>query len=297
MARVKPCFQLIVFQSDFVLGECLRSVLPYGPMVVTEGPCGYWRDQKFSTSTDQTNAILEAHKDYGQGIIGVKRGQFPEKDAMVNASIDLIPKDTTHLFVVDSDEVWREEDMEVILASLEEYNLDSMAFFADSFFGGFERILTGFERDFEVIRIQRWYPGAKWKTHRPPTILSKDGRPWKDKRHFDASRMLQAGVTMPHYSYVFPSQAKMKHDYYSHYSPGITIPDYYQKVFLPWCRGDAAQKAAIEHQWRGVHNFVPSYRGDCYSTLFEGTHPEEIVKSLPKLQDRFSQELTCETSR
>ena len=37
--------------------------------------------------------------------------------------------------------------------------------------------MTGFEENFEVHRIQRFYPGARFATHRPPTILARMGGP------------------------------------------------------------------------------------------------------------------------
>ena len=288
---VKLCFQMIVYNSDYVLGEALRSVLSVAPMVVTEGPCGYWARTGAETSDDRTNAILEAHSDYGKGIIGIVHGQFLEKDEMVRASEHLIPKDTTHVFVVDSDEVWRSADLRHVISLLQEWDLDSMGFTADSFFGGFDRILTGFERDFEVIRIQRWYPGATWSTHRPPTVVDPFGRPWAQARHMGHTETLRRGISMPHYSYTFPKQAWMKHLYYSGYSPGITIKDYPTKVFLPWVEGDGEQRHRIEKEWKGVHNFIPSYRGKCFTEQFTGKHPEEIMYSMPELIERFDPEV------
>jgi len=282
---------MIVYNGDHFLEYALRSVLPFGPLVVTEGPCGYWANTGAETSDDRTNAILEAHADYGHGIIGVVHGQFLEKDQMCNASIHLVPEDTTHIFVVDSDEIWREADLRHILSLLDEWDLDSMGFVADSFFGGFERVLTGFERNFEVIRIQRWHPRSSWSTHRPPTIVNAFGKPWAQCRHMDHRETLRRGITMPHYSYVFPKQAWMKHLYYSSYSPGITIADYPHEVFLPWVLGSDEEREAIERRWEGVHNFVPSYRGACYSAPFHGEHPEQIQQSLEALQDRFREEI------
>jgi len=285
------CFVMIVFNSDYVLGESLRSILPFGPLVVTAGPCGYWREAGYKTSTDNTNNILDAHRDFGRGIIDIVHGQFSEKDEMMNATAHLVPEDTTHVFMVDSDEVWRKRDIEKIIGLLENGRYDSVGFTADSFFGGFDYILGGFERDFEVIRIQRWYKGARWATHRPPTVLSPLGQPWATQRHLGAKETLQLGITMPHYSYVFPSQVAMKHVYYSHYAPGITIPNYPDEVFLPWVMGDEKKRAEIEEKWSGVHNFVPQYRGPCFTMPFNGEHPKEIENNIEELKDRIAREV------
>ena len=288
---VKICFQMIVYNSDYVLAESLRSILEFGPLVVTEGPCGYWADHGGYTSSDNTNDILEAHKDYGHGIIGIVRGQFTGKDEMVNASAHLIPDDTTHVFVVDSDEVWRNKDMQLVLSLINEWDLDSMGFAADSFFGGFDHTLTGFERNFEVIRVQRWHPGASWATHRPPTVVNAFGKPYAQCRHMNHLETLRRGISMPHYSYTFPRQAYDKHIYYSSYSPGITIPNYPYEVFLPWVMGDKEKREDIELKYKGVHNFIPSYRGACYTERFNGKHPEQILVSMDSLKERFAKEL------
>jgi hypothetical protein len=282
---------MIVYNSDYVLAEALKSVLPFGPLVVTEGPCGYWADTGALTSNDNTNDILEAHKGYGYGIAGIVHGQFSEKDEMVNASAHLIPEDTTHVFVVDSDEVWREGDMRHVLSLISEWDLDSMGFTADSFFGGFDRILTGFERNFEVIRVQRWHPGAFWSTHRPPTVVNAFGQPYAQCRHMGHTETLRRGISMPHYSYVFPKQVLDKHIYYSSYSPGITIDDYVRRAYLPWVMGNDEKKEYVELEFSGIHNFVPSYRGPCFSEKFDGVHPSEIALSMQTLRFRFEREL------
>jgi hypothetical protein len=284
---------MIVYNSDYVLNECLESILNYGPLLVTEGPCGYWANHKIEP--DWTRFILESYWDYGQGIKKIKHGVWTEKDQMQNAVMDYVPRGTTHMFLVDSDEVWDGRNIERIAELIEEYDYDSMDFTADSFFGGFDHILTGFERSFPVTRVQRYYEGARWKTHRPPTILSPQGKPWKKHRHCSMQTTLAQGITMHHYSYVFPSQARMKHKYYSYYMPGITIPNYVDEVFMPWVIGNEKQRKAIEKKWKGVHNFIPSYRKDlCYPQKYEGEHPASISNNMKNLKLRLQKEIECE---
>jgi hypothetical protein len=285
---------MIVYNSDYVLGESLRSVLPYGKMIITEGPCGYWRDHPNELVPDRTRQILYEHMNYGKGIHNICSGMWDEKDQMSNAGMMHVPEDTTHMFVVDSDEVWRQKDIEKIIDLIKEHDFDSMAFTADSFFGGFDHILGGFERKFPVIRVQRFYPGARWATHRPPTIVSPLGKPWAQCNHATHEQTLEWGITMPHYSYVFLSQAVMKHKYYTNYSPGMTIPGYINSVFRPWACGNDQIRQEIEDRWNGVHNFVPAYRGECRTMPFEGEHPEEILKSWDHLKTRLRLELVCE---
>ena len=285
---VKLAFQMIVFDSDYVLEPCIEALLPHGPLFVTEGPVRFWKEQGFATSSDRTNEILHSMLP-NENIV---HGQWVEKDEMQNAVTRLIPEDTTHVWLVDSDEVW---DTESILKVSEwlEAGVDSVAFSCRTFYGGFERCLTGFEENFEVVRIQRWYPGATWKTHRPPTILDPSGVPWCKRKHIDHAESAKRGVRMEHYSYVFPSQMAMKDAYYANRGSSGRIADYMKRVYIPWVFGDAAEKARIENEFDGVHDWLPARRGPCRTIPFAGNHPESIAKRMPELEARFSRELTA----
>ena len=89
----------------------------------------------------------------------------------------------------------------------------------------------------------------------------------------------------------------MKHQYYSHYAKGITIPNYVDEVFIPWVIGSLEEQRAIEKKWKGVHNFTPSYRKECYPEFYFGEHPEEIEESMPELQKRLDLEIECEIEK
>lgn len=281
---MKVCFQMIVFQSDYVLPQCIEAVLPFGSIVATEGPVGYYQRQGYKTSTDRTNAILEQ---YG---IPTLHGQWAEKDEMVNAGLERIPADTEFIWVLDSDEIWRQQDIARILRILEGGKVDSLSFNAWSFYGGFERYMTGFEEQFEVHRIQRWQPGARWQTHRPPTVVLPDGRIPRKLSHLpcDLTRAMQ--LRFFHYSYVWPSQMKMKAAYYADMDPRGTIPGYFNRVYLPWVTGDDRVKMLVENEFVGVHNWIPGRRGPCRTLPFEGEHPASIQAAMPELIKRLDLE-------
>jgi hypothetical protein len=277
-------FVLIVFQSDYVLEPCLKSVLPFGKVVAAEGPVRFWQERGFTTSTDRTNDILERYH------VPTIRGQWSEKDEECNAAISLVPDDTDYVWCLDADEIWKADTILQTLGLLDSLKLDSVSFKATSFYGGFDRYMTGFEEDFEVHRIQRFYPGAKFYTHRPPTILAPDGRPWRAHRHLNHETTDEMGLRFHHYSYVFPSQMRMKAEYYA----GMrgTIEGYFDTVYRPWILGDDADRLAIETAHNGVHNWLPERRGPCWTEPFVGEHPAEIQAAMPMLLDRFNEELT-----
>lgn len=284
---VKICWQMLVYNGNFVLEECLKTILPYGKVVVTEGPVSYFAKNGKTTSDDGTNEVLSRLV----GDENIVHGVWDEKDSMQNAVLHLIPKDTNFVWLVDSDEIYFPEDIESIIGLLLTDKYDSVAFKANSFYAGFSRRMTGFEENFEIHRIQRWYPGARWKTHRPPTVLAPDGKPWREHRHLSHSDTDKMGIRIAHYSYVWPSQMRMKIPYYRELTNHGTIEGYFDTVYRKWILGDDAAKQAIENQFSGVHDWRPERRGDCYTVPFTGEHPEEIKKSLPKLQERLDKEI------
>ena len=276
-------FLIIAFQAEHLLEACLRSVQPFGRVVAAEGPVKFWQDRGYQSSTDATSRILEAYR------IPTAHGQWEEKTDEANAAIALVPNTTDFVWCVDADEIWKADDIRRILALLITGKIDSMSFKATSFFGGFDRYMTGFEENFEVHRVQRYYPGARFSTHRPPTILAPDGKPWRNHRHMNHEQTDAMGIRFYHYSYVFPSQMKMKAAYYD--DMGGNIPDYYNSVYLPWVLGDSEDRHGIETLYNGVHNWLPERRGECKTAPFLGAHPAEVEAILPQLRERFEYEL------
>ena len=47
----------------------------------------------------------------------------------------------------------------------------------------------------------------------------------------------------------------------------------------------------IEDKFLGVHEYLPSGRGPCYSSKFDDDHPYYIQKSLDKLRKVFEEEI------
>lgn len=270
------CFQMVVFNSDHFLPAVLDAIKPFGPIVATEGPVQYWQRRGYTTSTDRTNEILEQ---YG---IPTVHGQFSEKTEMMQAAEHLIPEGTTHVWMVDADEVWSAAALLRTLTQLEQY--DSVAFKPITFYGGFEDYLTGFELRAMWVRIQRWCKGAHWQEHRPPTVLTAEGLSMRSLRHLDSPEQFH------HYSYVFPQQVARKVEYYASWGAGV-IPNYYRDVYLPWVRGPRAVKYDIERRYHGVHEWLPQRRGDCFTEWFQGQHPLSIVERLTEYSQRFSKEL------
>jgi hypothetical protein len=288
---MKIAFGMIVFEGDFVLKECLEQVYPFASQIlISEGPVKYWQDLGKSTSEDNTNNILDNFPDPDNKIT-IVHGQFSEKDEQSNAYMSHLNKDTDYLWMIDSDEVYRTEDIVKAIEFLSKMKPTSVGVQSCSFYGGFDHYLTGFEEKTDnFLRIFKVTPNSTWLTHRPPTIKYENNI---QKLHINSSMFYQlTGVKMYHYSYVFPEQVRKKIDYYkAKVSKDNCIDNYFNDVYLPWVLSSDENKKSIEQKYLGVHEFKPHVRGECYTSKFNGQHPESIIKSYETLKLRFNNEL------
>ncbi len=274
-------FEIIAFNADAFLEPVIKSLLPYAPIYIVEGPVKFWRDRGFTTSTDLTNQII--HDLLPEK--NIAHGQFEEKDDEVNFIADRIK--SKFIFAVDADEVWSPAAIEYIINLLKTDEYDSLGFRPFSFFGGFDRYMRGFEELWDWQRVQRWT--GKWTTHRPPTVTAPDGKPWNQHRHLgNKDTWGKHGLRFFHYSYCLPRATFEKASYYTNAG---TIPDWFNQVYLPWVSGSDAEKQGIENKFDGVHNWLASNRGPCRTEKFVGEHPKVIRDAMPRLKKRFDDEL------
>jgi len=290
---VKIAFGMIVFQGDYVLRQCLEQIYPYATQIlIAEGPVQYWQDKGYTTSTDRTNEILHSFPD-PENKIQIVHGQFIEKDQQCNSYIKFMRDDIDYLWNVDSDEVYTKENLEKIIKVLDEQKPTSVGIRSISFYGGFNNYLTGFElaKD-NFLRIFKVSKGCRWKTHRPPTIEYPINL-GIIKKHIDSDSLYKTtGAVMHHYSYVFPEQVKQKIEYYrAKVSLNKCLDNYYENIYMPWVQSSELDRFQIEKRYQGVHEFKPEYRGDCYTALYLGTHPESIIKDLNHLNDRMKRQI------
>jgi hypothetical protein len=287
----KITFGMIIFESDFVLQECLEQVYPFAhSIVIAEGPVSYWQRQGRTTSTDRTNEILDSFPD-PHNKIKIVHGQYNEKDDQCRAYIDLIPDDTEYLWNLDADEIYKTNDLINIFDFLDREQPSSLGVQSCTFYGGFNRYLTGFEQNTDnFLRIFKYAPGSTWLTHRPPTLLYKYPI---EKKHINSKQLFDIlNFQMYHYSYVFPDQVYRKISYYKDsVSKDNCIDNYFTNVYMPWITGNQQEKESIENKFLGVHEFKPMVRGYCYTSEFIGDHPESINKNLISLQNTINNQL------
>jgi hypothetical protein len=290
---MKIAFGMIVFEGEYVLKECLEQVYPFASQIlIAEGPVSYWQRQGRTTSLDETNKILNQFPD-PENKIKIVHGQFSEKDDQCRAYMQHINDDIDYIWNLDSDEVYKTEDIINMIKFLKTEMPSSVGLRSCSFYGGFDDCLTGFElnRD-NFLRIFRYIKGATWLTHRPPTIqYPKDAN--INYKHIDSETLYnKTNIQMYHYSYVFPTQVYTKVNYYKDsVSRENCIDNYFNKIYLPWVLGLAEDRQKIEEQYKGVHEFKPHIRGDCYTTKFTLTHPEAIARDMTELNNALRKQL------
>jgi glycosyltransferase involved in cell wall biosynthesis len=290
MNDIKFCFAMITFNSDFVLKQCLDSIYNFAEQIVINHGCvNYWQEKGYKTSSDDTAKILSEYPD-PQNKITVINVNAEEKTGLCSAYMPYINNNITHLFTIDSDEIYKPEDLEKIIHVLKERNPHSISFRSNTFFGGFTHILGGFERAVGFKRLLKYEPGCRYVEHRPPS-LSVEKVP--NPIHIGSDEMADRyGVEFYHYSYVFARQVYEKVQYYKEaVSKHNCMDNYFNSVWLPWVLGNEEQKRFIEDANAGVHEFKKSYRGECRTQIFTGQHPKVIQDSMPELIEKFNKQL------
>lgn len=283
---------IIVFNGNYVLKECIESLYQFPEISfgIAAGPVKFWQDKGYTTSTDGTNEIIREFPDPDKKI-HYTFGKYSEKDEQCNAYMKFIPGDADYIWNVDSDEIFKPEDVEKLIKLLTDNKYTSVGFKSNTFYGGFDHILTGFEQDHEFMRIRKVYPGSRWLTHRPPTIVHAQSNVWPEKHLSKDVLANEHGIYMYHYSYVFPKQVEEKVHYYKQcISKDNCIDNYFEKIYVPWVLGDEKTKKEIEDKWEGVHEFKPQYRGPCYTAKFKGKHPN-IIKNSESVHQKYREQI------
>lgn len=282
-------FACIVFNGDFVLKQLIESIYPFAHKIIfVDGVVEYWAKEGYTGSVDNTIDIIKNHPDPENKIVLLDKNIAKEKTELCRLFMPHVPVDTDYLWCIDSDEIFKPIDILKVSSFLQEQQPTSVGFQSNTFFGGFDHILTGFEREHSFKRILKYENGCIYVDHRPPTLSVQGNKHISGKQLFDST-----GVEMYHYSYVSPYQVYDKIKYYEAavISKGKCIPNYFEDVFLRWINNPEERKL-IEDKWMGVHEFVPSARGGwCKAEPFIGEHPEIIKRDMKELKEKFNIQL------
>jgi hypothetical protein len=288
---MKIAVGMIVLNSNFLLFQAIDSIYEFAHAIcIAEGPVQWWVDHGVEMSDNDTIQTLHCYPDIANKI-KIVHGQYKEKTEQCQAWFNLVPPDTDYILCVDADEIHSAQNLEKLIRFLEKEQPTSVGFKSDTFYGGFERIMGGFERDHSFKRVLKYQPGCYYRTHRQPTLATGDhdiaGKDITGNQFYEAT-----GVTMWHGSYISPKGVAEKISYYEGavISPGKCIPDYVSNIFLQWLIYPD-RRPEIESWNKGVHEFVPEIRGESYTIPFTGKHPDIIIRDMPALQKQFENEV------
>lgn len=289
---------MIVLNGDHVIHQSIQSNYDFvDEIVIAEGPVKFWQDRGVMRSNDKTLQIIQEFPDPDHKIKLIS-SSYSEKDEQFSAALSLMTKNPDYLIQVDSDEIWSSRSLEGLENLLRDRKPISVGVHSNTFVGGFDRVITGFEEKTDnFLRVFKWENDCRFITHRPPTISYRDGSTTRGNSHVDSDEARDFyEVSMCHYSYVWPSQVKSKIEYYkAKVSMQNCIPDFYENYWLPWVKSTSIEeKWDLEKKILGMHEFKPEIRGPAFTKKFVGDHPTSILKSIIELEDRIQRELKDE---
>lgn len=288
---MKLTFGIIVLNGDFLLKQVLESIYDSAHSIcIAEGSVKYWQQNGVTNSTDDSIKIIKEFPDK-ENKIRLVQGSWNEKTEQCQAWFNLVPDDTDYVWCVDSDEVHTSENITKVIEYLEDKKPTSLGFQSDSFYGGFDSIIGGFEREHSFKRVLQYKKHCTYLTHRQPT-LALNGQPIKGNDILGSQLFKDIGVSMWHGSYISPKQVFEKIKYYENsvISKGNCIPNYFKDVYLNWVL-NAKKRMEIELKWNGVQEFMPHARGSCFTEKYTGEHPEIIIRDMSELKAKFDKQL------
>jgi len=291
---MKIDFSMIVVNGQPFCSLNLESIYPFANrIIIIEGPVSRYRQMGIGTSNDGTLEAIKNFPDPEHKIILESSLEWEEKDDMVHAQEKWFSPDADWLWAVDADEFYHHDDMCKVINWLESHpNCYSMSFHFCSFYGGLTNLRTvgGFESKVENFRLQRLSPNAKWRTHRPPSMIwAPNGKLCREMGHTDGTKEL--GVRIFHFAYQPPMRVQYKTQYYQSWSISV-MPDYFNKVYVPWMKAKTdEERFIVEKRFNGVQEFHPEVRGSAYTMPFTGKLPDIIERERTKIETQIQEQL------
>jgi hypothetical protein len=279
---IKISFGIIVLNGQPFLEYNLRALYPFAYQIIVVEGAVRAAESLATADGHSTDGTLQMLREFqrendpeGKLLVvtaadeGYKDGFWPEKDEMSQAYAKRITGDW--LWQVDSDEFYRSEDMQSIAAQLEaDTSVTTVSFPYLEFFGSFRSYITGQWHIYEhplFHRLFRWGPGYRYVNHRPPTVIDHEGSDLREKHWLRNPQNNGLPVTLFHYSYVFPRQARQKVGYYSN---------------VEWTTAFRQNQRWLEDSYMALRRpmFLGERGGLQWLETYEGEHPEVIEDLL-----------------
>lgn len=267
-------FGVIVLNGEPFIRYTLRAIYPYAQEIIvvegaTPGARNLATDQGHSRdSTLETLYDFKASEDPGDKLqIVTRAGFWSEKDEMSQAYAERATGD--YLWQVDVDEFYLPQDMDAVLEILKsDPGITALSFDTITFWGAPDYYVDSWylrRGAAEYHRLFKWGEGYRYITHRPPTVLDKDGRDLRAGTWVRGAELRKRGIRMYHYSLLLPKQVLEKCEYYSRaeWAGRQGALDWAHKAYL-----------ALERPYH-AHN-VDEYPGCLYR--YHGEHPPQLLQ-------------------
>lgn len=264
-------FGCIVLNGEEFIKQSIASVYDHAhEIIVIDGatPDGMFMANPDGSSTDNTKEIVRA---FGKKVKFVS-GKWADKNEQSNAYMKLATGDM--IWQIDSDEAYKDEDIETVRELIQDRNALHVSFTALHFWHNFKTLAWGSwwsKPEHAYHRINKFYTGALYAGHRPPTIYYNNKPMWEAGPHITAKELEDMGIYLYHYSHVTDRQVKQKMQWYA--NNNVWKSDWYERVWKAW----EEDPAGIELKY-GTHpsNDVYPNQEKGYTKPFTGTHPKAM---------------------
>jgi glycosyltransferase involved in cell wall biosynthesis len=178
----------------------LRNIYPYFDYILVSESCWVPGEWEGNTSPDGTAAIVkrfQEEEDVDHKVIFHSAGRVKNQPEGRNSALHLIPKDTSWIYMIDSDEFYFEEDLDAIVRLINRplfSNYSTITVPALCFYFDF----TYFKEE-EFCRGFRWFPGQHF--YAIASMIDSGGK------NFNLNKL---DIKMMHYSYVSKEWTKLK---------------------------------------------------------------------------------------
>lgn len=164
-------------------------------------------------SLDGTHEYMRDLAMFDKRVTLIVRSEWPGKAAMFNEALDRISEPEYLLWQVDSDEIWRADQIELAAGLLSQMGSANCMWFRCRYYVGPDLVITsrnghGNNEAYEWRRLWRVPRGTRFFTHEPPILEGYTERPW---RHDETERL---GLVFDHYAYATVAQMRFKERYY-----------------------------------------------------------------------------------
>lgn len=193
-------------------------------------------------SKDGTTEYLDSLK-FDSRVRLYRKHLWNGKLSMVNTPLAGITEPSL-LWQVDSDELWRVEQIERMRRMFAQEPDKNEARFYCRYFVGPDIITTdlscyGNNSEYEWVRVWRFQPGTKFRSHEPPNLIA-------DPKPFLHAETYAAGLVFDHYAYATEATVAFKQEYYGRKS-GL-----YKNAVADWKRLQANTKWPVK-----LRDFLP----------------------------------------